>query len=89
MVSDRPPISLPRLPTTTAAKIYAFTRPGDKAAQAFARELGAVWASGSDSPAPTQLDAAIIFAPDGGLVPKALKDLKEGGCCRVRGNSHE
>jgi len=60
-------------------EIYAFTRPGDKAAQAFATELGAVWASGSDTPAPTQLDAAIIFAPDGDLVPKALKDLKEGG----------
>ena len=59
--------------------MYAFTRPGDAAAQAFARELGAVWAGGSDLPAPEPLDAAIIFAPVGALVPKALRDLAKGG----------
>jgi propanol-preferring alcohol dehydrogenase len=60
-------------------EIYAFTRPGDTAAQDFARELGAVWAGGSDVSPPVQLDAALIFASDGQLVPKALKDLKKGG----------
>ena len=60
-------------------EIYAFTRPGDEAAAVFARELGAVWVGGSDQPAPEPLDAAIIFAPVGALVPKALKDLKKGG----------
>ena len=59
--------------------MYAFTRPGDATAQAFARELGAVWAGGSDQPAPEPLDAAIIFAPVGALVPKALRDLAKGG----------
>jgi len=61
-------------------EIYAFTRPGDTSAQEFARELGAVWAGGSDSKSPQQLDAALIFAADGQLVPKALKDLNRGGC---------
>lgn len=60
-------------------EIYAFTRPGDTTTQDFARQLGAVWAAGSDTSPPTQLDAALIFAPDGRLVPKALKDLKKGG----------
>jgi propanol-preferring alcohol dehydrogenase len=60
-------------------KIYAFTRPGDEAAQAFALRVGASWAGDSDHPAPEKLDAALIFAPDGNLVPKALKDLKKGG----------
>ncbi len=60
-------------------EIYAFTRPGDTATQKFARELGAVWAGGSDAPPPEQLDAALIFAADGQLVPKALKDLNKGG----------
>jgi propanol-preferring alcohol dehydrogenase len=60
-------------------EIYAFTRPGDTATQEFARELGAVWAGGSDAPPPEQLDAALIFAADGQLVPKALKDLNKGG----------
>ena len=59
--------------------IYAFTRPGDETSQKFARDLGAVWAAGSDAPTPAPLDAAIIFAPDGDLVPKAIKDLKKGG----------
>lgn len=60
-------------------EVYAFTRPGDVSAQKLARDLGAEWASGSDNPAPTPLDAAIIFAPDGTLVPKALKAVKKGG----------
>jgi len=60
-------------------KIYAFTRPGDETAQAFALRVGATWAGDSDHPAPDKLDAALIFAPIGSLVPKALTDLKKGG----------
>jgi propanol-preferring alcohol dehydrogenase len=60
-------------------RIYAFTRKGDTAAQDFARSLGAVWAGGSDEPPPELLDAAIIFAPVGSLVPAALKAVKKGG----------
>jgi propanol-preferring alcohol dehydrogenase len=59
--------------------IFAFTRPGDAQAQKFALELGAVWAGGSDLPAPRSLDAALIFAPVGALVPAALKTLVPGG----------
>jgi propanol-preferring alcohol dehydrogenase len=59
--------------------VYAFTRPGDAEAQAFARELGATWTGGSDEPAPEPLDAAIIFAPAGGLVPLALRAVAKGG----------
>jgi propanol-preferring alcohol dehydrogenase len=59
--------------------IYAFTRSGDEAAQSFALRVGATWAGDSDHPAPEKLDAALIFAPDGRLVPKALTDLKKGG----------
>ncbi|HHQ14013.1 MAG TPA: zinc-binding alcohol dehydrogenase family protein, partial [Chromatiales bacterium] len=58
--------------------VYAFTRPGDQPAQAFAREIGACWAGDSDEPAPEPLDAALIFAPVGALVPKALRDIKKG-----------
>jgi propanol-preferring alcohol dehydrogenase len=58
---------------------FAFTRPGDSAAQSFARGLGAVWAGGSDEAAPEELDAAILFAPVGSLVPKALRDVCKGG----------
>src|SRR4029453_11360594 len=58
---------------------HAFTRPADTPAQAFARELGAVGAGASDEPPPTPLDAAIIFAPAGPLVPLALKAVKKGG----------
>lgn len=61
-------------------RVFAFTRPGDVAAQHFARSLGAVWAGDSESPAPEALDAAIIFAPIGGLVPKALRAVARGGC---------
>lgn len=60
-------------------KIYAFTRPGDVVAQNFAYELGATWAGGSDQIAPHLLDAAIIFAPVGKLVPIALQNTNKGG----------
>jgi propanol-preferring alcohol dehydrogenase len=60
-------------------KVYAFTRPGDKRGQSFARDLGAVWAGGSDARPPDLLDAAIIFAPVGSLVPRALRSLNKGG----------
>jgi propanol-preferring alcohol dehydrogenase len=60
-------------------EVFAFTRPGDTAAQDFARSLGAVWAGGSDEAPPVRLDAAIIFAPAGALVPAALKAVERGG----------
>ena len=60
-------------------QVYAFTRRGDDAAQDFARRLGAVWAGASDDSPPQQLDAAIIFAPVGALVPVALRALRKGG----------
>jgi propanol-preferring alcohol dehydrogenase len=60
-------------------EIYAFTRPGDDEAKKFAMNLGAVWAGGSNELPPVQLDAAIIFAPAGELVPQALKAVGKGG----------
>jgi len=57
----------------------AFTRPGDAMTQAFARSLGVAWAGGSDEPPPTPLDAPIIFAPVGALVPLALRAVRKGG----------
>ena len=60
-------------------RVFAFTRPGDAAAQRFAAELGAVWAGPSDRAAPESLDAAIIFAPVGALVPTALRAVAPGG----------
>jgi propanol-preferring alcohol dehydrogenase len=60
-------------------RIYAFTRPADHAAQAFARRLGAFWAGDSDELPPVPLDAAIIFAPAGPLVPRALRAVRRGG----------
>ncbi len=60
-------------------EIFAFTRPGDVAAQRFARELGASWAGASDAAPPVKLDAAIIFAPVGALVPLALRAVEKGG----------
>src|SRR6266568_1770808 len=60
-------------------EIYAFTRPGDEAGQKAARSLGAVWAGGSDEMPSEKLDAAIIFAPVGSLVPAALRVLAKGG----------
>ncbi len=59
--------------------IYAFTRAGDVTAQAFARQMGAVWAGASEDSPPVALDAAIIFAPVGDLVPAALRAVKKGG----------
>ena len=60
-------------------EVYAFTRPGDSAAQEFARSLGALWAGSSEEPPPELLDAAIIFAPVGELVPLALRAVVKGG----------
>ena len=60
-------------------RVHAFTRPGDEAAQRFARELGVVWAGASGDAPPEPLDAAIIFAPDGALVPLALRAVAPGG----------
>lgn len=60
-------------------RIYAFTRPGDLRSQAFARSLGATWAGDSDMAPPAALDAAILFAPVGALVPQALKAVRKGG----------
>ncbi len=60
-------------------EVYAFTRPDDEKTQAFARSLGATWAGGSDEPPPVALDAAIIFATVGDLVPLALRAVHKGG----------
>jgi propanol-preferring alcohol dehydrogenase len=60
-------------------RVFAFTRPGDEEGQAFARELGAEWAGGSDEAPPEELDAAIIFAPVGALVPAALRVVRKAG----------
>jgi alcohol dehydrogenase, propanol-preferring len=60
-------------------QVFAFTRTGDEAAQSFARSLGAAWAGGSDQAPPQPLDAAIIFAPVGSLVPAALRAVRKGG----------
>jgi propanol-preferring alcohol dehydrogenase len=60
-------------------EVYAFSRPGDASSQRFARRLGAVWAGGSDTLPPEELDAAILFAPVGSLVPAALRALRKGG----------
>lgn len=60
-------------------EVFAFTRPSDNEAQQFARDLGATWSGGSDEMPPEQLDAAIIFAPVGALVPAALRIVKRGG----------
>jgi propanol-preferring alcohol dehydrogenase len=60
-------------------RVYAFTRPGDRQSQDFARSLGAAWAGGSDEEPPEKLDAAIIFAPVGSLVPTALRAVRKGG----------
>ena len=60
-------------------EVYAFTRAGDESAQRLAREVGAVWAGGSEEPPPEPLDAAILFAPVGALVPQALARVARGG----------
>jgi propanol-preferring alcohol dehydrogenase len=59
--------------------VYAFTRAGDRAGQAFALQLGAVWAGASGEPPPVDLDGAVIFAPIGDLVPLALRAVRKGG----------
>jgi alcohol dehydrogenase, propanol-preferring len=68
-------------------RVFAFTKPGDVAAQDFARGLGAVWAGGSDEAPPELLDAALIFAPVGALIPAALKATRKGGTV-VSGGIH-
>src|SRR5437660_10417935 len=68
-------------------RVYAFTRPGDAATQAFARGLGAVWAGGSDEFPPQELDAALIFAPVGALIVTALQATAKGGVV-VSGGIH-
>jgi alcohol dehydrogenase, propanol-preferring len=66
-------------------RVFAFTRPDDEDAQRFALELGAEWAGGSDSAAPEELDAAILFAPIGALVPSALAAVAPGGTVVLAG----
>lgn len=68
-------------------EVFAFTRAGDDTAQSFARDLGACWAGPSDRLPPVQLDASLIFAPVGALVPQALKSLRKGGTV-VTGGIH-
>jgi propanol-preferring alcohol dehydrogenase len=70
-----------QIATHQGKQVYAFTRDGDKEGQEFAMRLGAVWAGGSSTSPPELLDAAIIFAPIGGLIPVALRALKKGGRC--------
>jgi propanol-preferring alcohol dehydrogenase len=70
---------LAQLAVAEGREVFAFTRPGDRDGQQFARELGAAWAGGSDEAAPRALDAAIIFAPVGPLVPAALAQVRKGG----------
>ncbi len=70
---------LTQLAVHTGKEVYAFTKPGDKKTQRFAKSLGAVWAGNSNELLASPLDAAIIFAPDGNLVPLALKNVKKGG----------
>ncbi len=70
---------LAQLAVAEGRQVFAFTRPGDHGGQEFARELGAEWAGGSEQAAPLLLDAAIIFAPVGSLVPVALRAVRKGG----------
>jgi propanol-preferring alcohol dehydrogenase len=65
--------------TSQGRRLFAFTRDGDRKTQEFARSLGCTWAGGSDDIPPEELDAAIIFAPVGALVPQALKQVRKGG----------
>ncbi|HXH96652.1 MAG TPA: alcohol dehydrogenase catalytic domain-containing protein, partial [Gaiellaceae bacterium] len=60
-------------------RLFGFVRPGDEPAREFALELGCEWAGPSDAPPPEELDAAIVFAPAGALVPEALRSLARGG----------
>jgi alcohol dehydrogenase, propanol-preferring len=68
-----------QLAVAQGQEVHAFTRPGDTAGQQFARSLGAAWAGGSDERPPQELDAALIFAPAGALVPAALATVRKGG----------
>jgi propanol-preferring alcohol dehydrogenase len=70
---------LAQVATAQGRTVFAFTRPGDATAQDFARGLGAVWAGDAGAAPPERLDAAIIFAPEGALVPAALRALAPGG----------
>jgi propanol-preferring alcohol dehydrogenase len=70
---------LAQIALAESREVYAFTKPGDHGGQAFARRLGARWAGGSDDQALEPLDAAIIFAPVGALVPAALANVRKGG----------
>ena len=70
-------------------KVYAFTRPGDTSAQAFAGSLGALWAGDSTIAPPEPLDAALLFAPVGALVPQALRAVAKGWHRGVRGHPYE
>ena len=70
---------LAQIAVAEGRKVFAFTRPGDVDAQAFARRLGAVWAGGSNEAPPDELDTAILFAPVGALVPAALGVVRKGG----------
>ncbi|WP_280546552.1 MULTISPECIES: zinc-dependent alcohol dehydrogenase family protein [unclassified Halomonas] len=78
---------LAQLAVARGQAVYAFTRPGDTQAQAFARRLGAVWAGGSDEAPPERLDAALLFAPVGELIPTALAAVRPGGAV-VSGGIH-
>ncbi len=68
-----------QLATADGIQVYAFTRPGDTSSQQFARRLGAAWAGGTDAAPPAELDAVIIFAPAGELVPLGLRLVRKGG----------
>jgi propanol-preferring alcohol dehydrogenase len=68
-----------QLAVAQGQEVHAFTRPGDLHGQAFARRLGATWAGACDERPPTELDAALIFAPAGPLVPAALATVRKGG----------
>jgi len=70
---------LTQIARSEGREVFAFTRPGDEAGQAFARTLGAVWAGSTADAAPAALDAAILFAPAGELVPLALRAVRKGG----------
>lgn len=70
---------LAQLAVAEGREVFAFTQPGDTRGQHFARSLGCVWAGGSDEMPPDLLDAAVLFAPVGGLVPAALKVVRKGG----------
>jgi propanol-preferring alcohol dehydrogenase len=70
---------LTQVATHQGRRVFAFTRPGDAEGQRFARGMGAAWAGASDAPPPEPLDAAILFAPAGELVPAALRAVRKGG----------